>query len=103
MVAMGQIPDSKIGLEGAGVIHRLGPGVTRFKLGDRVAFFTHGAHRTLLRTLADNCELIPEGMSFEDAATIPTVHGTAWYGIVQFSSTPLQAVLAKRLFNLQST
>lgn len=80
---MGQIPDSLLGFEASGTVRRIGQGVTKFKTGDRVSLFGHGAHRTVHRSKADFCELIPEGLSFEEAATLPLVHGTAYYGLVQ--------------------
>lgn len=83
LVAMGQLADSKLGLDAAGVVRRIGASVTHFKIGDRVAVCSHGAHRTLHRTRATNCALIPERMSFEEAATIPTVHATAWNALIR--------------------
>jgi NADPH:quinone reductase-like Zn-dependent oxidoreductase/NAD(P)-dependent dehydrogenase (short-subunit alcohol dehydrogenase family) len=85
MVAMGQIDDSKLGLDAAGVVHRVGSAVKKFKVGDRVAMYGHGSHRTLHRSRADYCALIPEGLSFEQAASIPTVHGTAWNALVRLA------------------
>ncbi|KAK2758599.1 Type I Iterative PKS [Arachnomyces sp. PD_36] len=85
MAAMGQLADSKLGLDAAGVVHRVGSAVTKFKVGDRVAMCGHGSHRTLNRCRADSCALIPEGLSFEQAASIPTVHGTAWYALVRLA------------------
>ena len=85
MVAMGQIPDSKLGLDAAGVVHRVGSAVTKFKVDDRVAMYGHGSHRTFHRSHADYCALIPEEMTFEEAATIPTVHGTAWNALVRLA------------------
>ncbi len=85
MVAMGQMVDSKLGLDAAGIIRRVGSGVTKFKIGDRVAMYGHGAHRTYHRSRAEYCALIPDGLSFEQAATIPTVHGTAWNALVRLA------------------
>ena len=85
MVAMGQIADSKLGLDAAGIVHRVGSSVTKFKVGDRVAMYGHGAHRTIHRSRAAYCALIPNGLSFEQAATIPTVHGTAWNALVRLA------------------
>lgn len=84
-MAMGQIADSKLGLDAAGVVHRVGSAVTKFKVGDRVAMYGHGSHRTLHRSRADYCAPIPDGLSFEQAASIPTVHGTAWNGLVRLA------------------
>ena len=85
MAAMGQLPDSRFGLDGAGVVHRVGSNVTKFKVGDRVAVYGHGAHRTIHRTREELCALIPEGMSFEHAASIPAIHGTAWNALVRLA------------------
>ncbi|KAJ4371953.1 hypothetical protein N0V83_003726 [Neocucurbitaria cava] len=85
MAAMGQLPDSKLGLDAAGVVHRVGSAVTKFKVGDRVAVYGHGAHRTIHRTREELCQLIPEGMTFEQAATVPAIHGTAWNALVRLA------------------
>jgi len=85
MVAMGQIADTKLGLDAAGIVHRVGSAVTKFKVGDKVAMYGHGAHRTFRRSRADYCAKIPEGLSYEQAASIPTVHGTAWNALVRLA------------------
>ena len=82
---MGQIPDRLLGFDAAGIVRRVGSGVSRFRVGDKVAMYGHGSHRTIHRSKADFCALIPDGLSFEQAATIPVVHGTAWYGLVQLA------------------
>lgn len=80
---MGQMADTALGLEAAGVVRRVGSAVRKFKVGDKVMMSGHGAHRTLHRVPASFCALIPEGMSFELAATIPVVHATAWNALVR--------------------
>lgn len=82
MSVMGQIPDALLGFDAAGVIIRVGSGVSKFKIGDRVAMCGHGAHRTVHRSKAGFCQLLPDNLTFEQAASIPVVHGTAWYGLV---------------------
>lgn len=82
MVVMGQIPDALLGFDAAGVVLRVGSSVTKFRVGDAIAMCGHGAHRTVHRAKADYCAHIPEGLTFEQAATIPVVHATAWYGLV---------------------
>ena len=82
---MGQIPDRLLGFDAAGTVRRVGSEVSKFKVGDGVAMYGHGSHRTIHRSKADFCALIPDGLSFEQAATIPVVHGTAWYGLVQLA------------------
>ncbi|KAI1781129.1 putative polyketide synthase [Hypoxylon cercidicola] len=82
MSVMGQIPDALLGFDAAGVIIRVGSDVTKFKIGDRVAMCGHGAHRTVHRSKAGFCQLLPDNLTFEQGASIPVVHGTAWYGLV---------------------
>jgi NADPH:quinone reductase-like Zn-dependent oxidoreductase/NAD(P)-dependent dehydrogenase (short-subunit alcohol dehydrogenase family) len=85
MVAMGQMADSKLGIDAAGVVRRIGSAVSTFKVGDKVAMYGHGAHRSIHRSRAGFCAPIPDGMSFEQAATIPAVHGTAWNALVRLA------------------
>ncbi|KAI1307850.1 putative polyketide synthase [Xylaria venustula] len=85
MSVMGQIPDGLLGFDAAGVVLRTGSSVTKFKIGDRVAMSCHGAHRTVHRSKASSCHLIPKNLGFEEAASIPVVHGTAWYALVRLA------------------
>ena len=85
MVVTGQIHDKLLGFDAAGIIRRVGSAVTNFCLGDHVVMYGNGAHRTVHRSKAEFCALIPEGLSFEQAATIPLVHGTAWYGLIKLA------------------
>jgi D-arabinose 1-dehydrogenase-like Zn-dependent alcohol dehydrogenase len=94
----GQKPPFVAGHEPAGVIVELGAGVTDLKVGDRVGVFWNqkgcgrcavcqaghyhhcptaqtwmhlgGSNAELMLAWASGCELIPEGVSFEDAAPI---------------------------------
>ncbi|HEX6633557.1 MAG TPA: quinone oxidoreductase [Usitatibacter sp.] len=61
---------SGIGLEAAGVVEAVGPGVTEFKPGDRVAYCNGplGAYSELKNHPAERCVKVPEGISFEQAA-----------------------------------
>ncbi|KAL4794077.1 hypothetical protein BDV19DRAFT_390587 [Aspergillus venezuelensis] len=82
MTAMGQIPDETVGLEASGVVRAVGKDVTRFKVGDRVCCLAHAAHKPLIRVPFVQCKKIPEHLSFEDAATLPMVHYTAYHALV---------------------
>jgi zearalenone synthase (highly reducing iterative type I polyketide synthase) len=72
----------ELGFDAAGIVRRVGPAVSKFGIGDRVVMFSPGAHRTIHRAKADFCQSIPDGLTLEEAATIPLVHGTAWYALV---------------------
>ena len=58
-----------LGQEGAGVVEAAGPGVTRFKVGDRVAYSgLSGAYAELQAVPAERVLALPEGVSAEVAA-----------------------------------
>ncbi|WP_066730464.1 quinone oxidoreductase [Caulobacter sp. CCH9-E1] len=60
---------SGIGLEAAGTVEALGDGVTRFKVGDRVAYNgTMGAYAEAAVVPADRAVKVPDGVSLETAA-----------------------------------
>lgn len=61
-----------IGLEGAGVVEALGPGVTELAVGDRVAYANPplGAYAQARNMPAERLIKIPEGISDEQAAAI---------------------------------
>lgn len=63
---------SGIGLEAAGVVEAVGAGVTDLKAGDRVAYCNGpvGAYSELKVHPADRLVKIPEGISFEQAASM---------------------------------
>lgn len=74
-----QIP----GLELAGEIDAVGPGVTSWKPGDRVfGLVGGGAYAEELVTHADTLAAIPDGLSFTDAAAVPEAFITAWDAMV---------------------
>ena len=63
---------SGIGLEAAGVVEAVGPGVTEFKPGDRVAYCNGplGAYAEVKNHPAERLVKIPDGISFEQAASM---------------------------------
>ncbi|MFJ5310297.1 SDR family NAD(P)-dependent oxidoreductase [Streptomyces sp. NPDC088350] len=82
LMALGMYPgEISIGNEGAGVVTEVGPGVTRFTPGDRVMGLFEGAVGPI--AVADCLTLVrmPEGWSFEQAAAVPCVFLTAYFGL----------------------
>ncbi|GAA2993794.1 SDR family NAD(P)-dependent oxidoreductase [Kitasatospora sp. NPDC127116] len=82
LIGLGMYPgDGRMGGEGAGVVLETGPGVTELRPGDRVmGLITHGTgpvavtdHRMLTP--------VPAGWSYAQAATVPIVFLTAYYGL----------------------
>jgi NADPH:quinone reductase-like Zn-dependent oxidoreductase len=77
-----------IGFEAAGFIEALGPDVTGFSVGDRVALVpTYGAAQYALYgevaiAPARSLVAIPDHVSFTEAAATWAAYGTAWSGLV---------------------
>jgi NADPH:quinone reductase len=63
---------SGIGLEAAGVVEAVGPGVTELKPGDRVAYCNGpiGAYSEIKNHPAERLVKLPEGISFEQGASM---------------------------------
>lgn len=72
------------GSDAVGVVAGLGPGVTRFRIGDRVACTRFvGAHGELMVAGEWEAVRIPDGVSFDRAATLLYAYGTAYYALVE--------------------
>ncbi|GLY37989.1 polyketide synthase [Amycolatopsis sp. NBRC 101858] len=82
MVTLGLYPGTAaVGCEGAGVVKEAGPGVTRFRPGDRVFGLFAGAFGPLTVTDQRLLAPIPAGWTAEQAASVPLVFLTAYYGL----------------------
>lgn len=67
------------GLEYSGVVEQLGPGVTRWQVGDRVmGLVGGGAHAELLVTHEDETLAAPANLSMPEAAALPEAFLTAY-------------------------
>ena len=70
-----------LGLEFAGVIESIGAGVEGLAPGDRVFGMARGSLRRDLTLAADRVYRVPDNLSDEQAAAIPSVYLTAHYAL----------------------
>ncbi|MBB4676150.1 type I polyketide synthase [Crossiella cryophila] len=96
LIALGMVPERNVtmGAEGAGVVLETGPGVTDLAPGDRVMGYFDGAFGP--EAVADRRLLapIPDGWTFAQAAAVPLVYLTAYYGLVDLAQLqPGESVL----------
>jgi len=77
--------DDGFGAECAGVISRIGKAVTRHVVGDRVLACRIGSWRTYVRNHETVVQKIPDSMSFAEAASFPSVYGTAIFSLVDIA------------------
>jgi len=69
-----------LGMEGAGVVEKVGPKVKDFKVGDRVAWANPiGAYQDVLLRPVERLVKIPTGVDDKVAASIMLKGMTAWY------------------------
>ena len=81
---------ARLGLEGAGVVEALGAGVSRVKVGDRVAWVSlPGSYATHAALPADRLVAVPAGISSKVAASTMLQGLTAHY--LATSTYPLQS------------
>ncbi|KAJ5621531.1 hypothetical protein N7528_006314 [Penicillium herquei] len=96
MVAMGQLQERVMGLECAGVITRLGneAAAQGFSIGDKVMALLLGPFSTRARVTWYGVTHIPQGMRFNDAASLPMIFSTAYVALVEVARLgPGQSVL----------
>ncbi|MCO5231227.1 MAG: SDR family NAD(P)-dependent oxidoreductase [Chitinophagales bacterium] len=87
MSALGIYPGKEngfatLGIECAGIVDEVGVDVEHLKVGDRVfgmAYHTMASH---IHVDASLMQIIPDNLSFEEAATIPVVYLTVYYGLI---------------------
>jgi phthiocerol/phenolphthiocerol synthesis type-I polyketide synthase C len=70
-----------MGLEFSGIVVRVGAGVHDLSVGDRVLGFAPCSFRNRIYTKADAVARIPDGVSFEAAATLPSAFFTVYYAL----------------------
>lgn len=83
LVALDAYPGAAggLGLEGAGVVLKVGPGVSGFAPGDRVMGMVPGAFTPQVVVDHRLVVPVPEGWSFAQAASVPIAFLTAYYAL----------------------
>lgn len=90
MYAQGLLPETAIakgfagvslGLECSGIVRRIGSVVRHVSPGDAVLGFAPACFSNRVVTMGRAVAPIPAGLSFEEAATIPTAFFTAYYAL----------------------
>lgn len=74
------------GLEAAGEVAALGPGVEGLAVGQRVMGWLRNSYAEYAVVRADRLLPIPEPLSFEQAAAVPVVFATAWHALVTLTN-----------------
>lgn len=70
------------GKELAGTVAAVGPGVSRFEVGDRVmAQCENGAFAERVAVPLDRCFAVPAGLSLMKAAAMGLTYQTSWFGL----------------------
>lgn len=87
-VAMGIVPEdqTRLGLDGAGIVVRLGDTVKGRHIGQRVAVLRNGCYANRVTVNFEATIPIPDFMTFEEAATLPVVFGTGIYGLYHLAN-----------------
>lgn len=86
MSIMGLIPSPTLGIEASGIVRRIGSAVSHLQVSDRVALVGNDAHASIMRGKASHAFKTPDAMTFEQAAALPIVSYTAWYGLVRIAN-----------------
>ena len=72
----------ELGVDFAGVVTAVGPGVTGHKIGDRVGgLATGGCWGTFVTLDARLAAPLPQNLTFEEATAVPIAYATAWYSL----------------------
>lgn len=79
-------PPAPIGLDVAGVIEAVGKDVKGWRAGEQVTALGRGTYAEYVTTKAVLAFRPPKGMNIADAASLPCVFLTAWYGLAKLGA-----------------
>ncbi|KAI0191440.1 putative polyketide synthase [Xylaria flabelliformis] len=85
--SLGVVPENEflLGFEAAGIISQCGSRVTAYHVGDRVLVYSRGSFANRTRTAMENLALLPDTVTFEQAATMPIVFFTGVYSLIELA------------------
>ncbi|KAB8279532.1 ketoacyl-synt-domain-containing protein [Aspergillus minisclerotigenes] len=84
MISMGVLGKPEdMGLEGSGVVRKVGTSVKSLQVGDRVVLAGKGIFQTRIIVPERCCLKVPQTLSLEQAATMPVVYATAIHSLVE--------------------
>ncbi|KAI8932960.1 hypothetical protein NX059_010429 [Plenodomus lindquistii] len=86
LVGMQIIPgrhEPKFGYEAAGIVRRVGPNVSKLRVGDRAVVVGINTFTTVITGPQVYYEKLPDHISFVEGACIPTVFITAVHGLIE--------------------
>ena len=75
-----------LGREAAGVITKVAQGISELSVGDRVVVFGKGCIANRIGTVPARVHRIPDSLSFEEAATLPSPYLTAIHALLEHTS-----------------
>ncbi|RYO87630.1 hypothetical protein DL762_004174 [Monosporascus cannonballus] len=81
LTLLGRVNSDTLGSECSGYVSRVGSGIKRLRIGDRVALGSLETYKTLVRAREFQVVKIPDSMSFSDAAAVPTAFCTAYHSL----------------------
>ncbi|MEY3713312.1 MAG: hypothetical protein RL321_932 [Pseudomonadota bacterium] len=79
---IGQTLPFVMGMESAGIVEAVGPGVTSVAVGDRVFGRARGSHATHVLFDEVHTLRLPDSLTFVEGAAIPVGWLTAWHALV---------------------
>lgn len=87
MLSLGLVGNKEeLGLEGSGFVRRIGSNVKSLSIGDRVATLHAGLLQSRVIVPQERCFKVPNYLSLEEVATMPTVYATAIYSLIELAS-----------------
>jgi NADPH:quinone reductase-like Zn-dependent oxidoreductase len=84
-----------LGVEGSGIVRRVGSNVTDIKVGDKVMVMARGLLQTRKTVRAKICQRIPAKLSLEEGASILVICATVIYSLIHLASLRAGQVISR--------